>query len=249
MPRIKDGKNSGGTAAGSAATTEKTNKTADLADCSPLRATSAVSDGFCALSGDGAKASDHGGRNMWVGCDMSEQVGQPRRWLANSGRVGGEMVHAGGENHQGGPTRKGGRGGEDGIETCPGSGLPDRLGPAVVVTGQVGGGHVEFVTDMLIGEVQHRQTVAGYFSDAAPHFEGVDAVVEEVAEQFRPSRLFLVGRVPGARTAVAVVAAVRDCWVWERQQPVASGSLVPEGSSDRSPRQPRKYLVEGGGQR
>lgn len=153
--------------------------------------------------------------NLGVRCDVSEQIHQSWWWLTDPRRTGGQVPQTGGENNQGGPAGKRGRGRQDRVEPGPGGSLSDHLGAAIGVPGQIVGGHVELVTNVWVGEIQHGQVVTGYFADAAANFERVDADIEEVAEQFSPGCLFPVGGIPGTRAAAPVVAAIRYGGVWE----------------------------------
>lgn len=154
--------------------------------------------------------------NLWVRRDGPQQVAQSRRRLTNPGRAGGQMRHAGGEDHEGESSGQGCRRSEDRIEAGLRGGLSYRLGAAIVIADQVGGGDAQLAADVVIGQVQHGQAVDDHLPDTTPYLEGVDAGVGEVAEQLCPRRLLLVGGIPGPRVTTTVVAAVGAGGVSER---------------------------------
>jgi hypothetical protein len=59
---------------------------------------------------------------------------------------------------------------------------------------------------------------------------GINALVEEMAEQFSPGGLFLVGRVPDPGAAGEVIAAVGHGRVGHRRHRASGWTLMPEGS-------------------
>lgn len=103
-------------------------------------------------------------------------------------------------------TRQACGGSEDAVEARVSRSGSQSLGDPVVVGQQVVLVDVEMPADCQVGEVEHVE-VDGRTPDAATELERVDAVVDEVAEEFGPCGLLLIGGVPHAGFALPVVPA------------------------------------------
>lgn len=77
-------------------------------------------------------------------------------------------------------------------------------------------------TDLLVGQVEDMD-IHPNPADPPTHLEGIDPLVNEVAEQLSPCRLLLVRCVPDAAPAAPVVATVRSSGLRTGQQVVAIG--------------------------
>jgi len=162
------------------------------------------------------------------GSDQVPQGNQAGRGLADLRGELDDPVHAGAEHRERGPTGKRGRRCEEATEPGTLGGLGERAAGRVVVAHQVLVVDTERGGDVSGGEVQHLEARHRDLPDAPAHLEGVDLRVEDVAEELRPGRLLLARRVPDARAAASVVAAVGDGGVRDGEEPVAGRSLVPE---------------------
>ena len=69
--------------------------------------------------------------------------------------------------------------------------------------------------------------IYGDSSDAASELEGVDAVVDEMAEELRPRSLLLAGGVPDTGFALAVVPAWSSGRVGAGGEGMTGRTLVP----------------------
>lgn len=163
--------------------------------------------------------------------DVPGEIRESGRRLANPRRRHGDLGHPGREDHEGPLTPKRGRGSEQSFKmlSCF---VSDRLAQGVVVADEVGLGHIEPVSHGRVAEVEHVKVDDIYGSHAAEHFEGGDAVIEEVAQQLRPSRLLLTRRIP-SRSATRLVVPARPLRrVGDRDERVSRRTLVPEATGE-----------------
>lgn len=194
--------------------------------------------------GSGAEVGADSLGDLRVRLDGPESVGQSGRGLPDPRSPGGQLGHAGGEHDQRGPSRQGGRGGTDGVEAGAYSRLGYCLGAVIVVADKLGWGQAQLGADGLVGQVQHRQALGSHLADTTPDLEGVDASVEEVAEQLCPCCLFLVGGVPRSWATATVVAAVGDGGLSEGKQREPGRALVPKGPAQLLSGEPADDLVD-----
>jgi hypothetical protein len=91
--------------------------------------------------------------------------------------------------------------------------------------------------DRVASSVRSRAVkVDRYPTDAAANLEGIDAVVEEVAEELRPCALLLAGRVPHSRLGSSVVAARSSSGIRTRHELVRCAALMPVFAAQPSSR-------------
>lgn len=163
--------------------------------------------------------------------DVVEQIGETRRWLANPRGGHGPLGHAGGEDHEGPPSREGGRRRQEAVEVERRV-VGDRLAGGVVVPHEVVLRDPELVSDRRVAQVQDVEVDDIDGADTFQHLERRDARVDEVAEQLGPRGLLLIGGVPRGLAAAAVVPAIATGRIRVRLERVASGALVPEATGD-----------------
>ena len=88
------------------------------------------------------------------------------------------------------------------------AGRPDSirqvLGEAVVVPDKVLSVEPQTFADRGVGQIEHLEAIDVDSPDPPQHLEGIDPSTQEVAKQFRPCGLLLVGRVPHTWTVAAV---------------------------------------------
>lgn len=126
-------------------------------------------------------------------------------------------------------------GGEHGVEAGVAGRSGDGLGCRVVVPHKVGLIDAEVGAHGRVGQVKNLEGDVSP-TDASPDFEGVDAAVDEMAEQLGPCSLLLTRSVPDARVAGPVVAARAIRWIRTGRERVSGWALVPEGAGDLSTR-------------
>ncbi len=154
--------------------------------------TSRPADEFRASKGDGVEGAPDGVRDVRVGSDDGQEVGETEWGLADVGGPDVHVAHAGCEHDESAPTWQCGRGSEQAAEAGSRGLLSDGLGEDVVVIDKLVLGHAQGSADARRGEVADFEVIEVGGADPAEHLEGVNSVVEEVAEHRGPCWLFLV---------------------------------------------------------
>lgn len=128
-----------------------------------------------------------------------------------------------------------GGGSEHGVEAGVSCSCGDRLGDRVVVTDEIGLVDTEASAHDCVGQVEHLEGDE-HPAHAPPDFERVNAVVDEMAEQFGPRSLLLARPVPYARFAGTVVAARPASGICTGCELVPGRALMSEATGDLSAR-------------
>lgn len=170
-----------------------------------------------------------------VVADTGQQVSDAGRRLSDLGSFCLNFRHGADEDGEGLAFGQRSRRGEDGIEAISASSGSKFLGDCVVVAGEVVDGDAQVSAHRRAREVQHIE-VDGDAANSAPYFERIDAIGSEVAEQFGPRGLFLIGRVPDAGVAVSVVATCTDSGISARREGESRRSLMPPPTGEPSMR-------------
>jgi hypothetical protein len=105
----------------------------------------------------------------------------------------------------------------------------------VVVSQKIRFVHTQMGSSPLVCEVEYLEGDR-HATDAATHLEWIDALIDEVAEKFRPCTLLFVRCVPDPRLSRSVVTARPPGGVGAGRNGVTCGTLVPVGALERSPR-------------
>lgn len=93
-----------------------------------------------------------------------------------------------------------------GIETGVAGGGRDGLGGGIVIRHQVCLAHLQMRTGLFVGEIEDLK-VDRDPTDTATNLEGIDTVIDEVAQEFSPRTLLAVGGIPDTRFAGPVATA------------------------------------------